>query len=179
MRGLIYTEFMELVEARFGAEVVDEIILRAGVEGAYTSVGAYPHGEMIRLITALSTVTGAPAGALSVAYGEHLLKTFVRLHPQYFGQVSGAFELLESVDTVIHREVEMLDREARPPRVGCVRAPDGLRLTYRSHRPFADVAEGLIRGTIQHFSENIHLHRGPVEADGSVTFELRRADAPS
>jgi Haem-NO-binding len=46
MKGMVFTEFLELVERSWGEELVDELIesceLASG--GAYTSVGTYDPG---------------------------------------------------------------------------------------------------------------------------------------
>ncbi len=53
MKGMVFTEFLEMVEDRFSPEIADRIItasdLRSG--GAYTAVGTYEHSEMIQLVT--------------------------------------------------------------------------------------------------------------------------------
>ena len=59
MKGIVFTEFLELVEEKFGIEMVDEIITASNLEsgGAYTAVGTYKFVEMINLLTALSART--------------------------------------------------------------------------------------------------------------------------
>jgi hypothetical protein len=39
---------------------------------------------------------------------------------------------------------------------------------YRSKRPFADLAEGLIRGCIRYFNEEIDLTREDLPSDGGA-----------
>lgn len=50
MKGIVFVEFLEMVESTFSAEMADDIIdacdLSSG--GAYTSVGTYPHSEIVR-----------------------------------------------------------------------------------------------------------------------------------
>ena len=45
MKGIVFTEFFELVEDKFGLEVVQQIIdeCKLESEGIYTSVGTYSH----------------------------------------------------------------------------------------------------------------------------------------
>jgi Haem-NO-binding len=52
MKGVVFTEFIEMVEDRFSPEMADRIIERAKLPsgGAYTTVGTYDHGEMIQLV---------------------------------------------------------------------------------------------------------------------------------
>jgi len=41
MKGIVFTEFLDLVEEKFGMEMVDKIITQSELEseGAYTAVG--------------------------------------------------------------------------------------------------------------------------------------------
>ena len=41
MRGIVFTEFLALVEDKFGLEMVDRIIFQSNLasEGAYTTIG--------------------------------------------------------------------------------------------------------------------------------------------
>ena len=43
MKGIVFTEFLEMVEEKYGLEMVDDIIENANLQshGAYTSVGTY------------------------------------------------------------------------------------------------------------------------------------------
>ena len=46
MKGVIFTEFLEMVESHFSPEMADRIITAARLPsgGAYTAVGTYDHG---------------------------------------------------------------------------------------------------------------------------------------
>jgi len=56
MKGVVFTEFLDMVEAKFSADMVDDIIDDAKLAsgGAYTAVGTYPHSEMVALGVALA-----------------------------------------------------------------------------------------------------------------------------
>ena len=49
MKGIVFTEFLEMVEASYGLQTVDTIIENASLpsEGAYTAVGTYDFNEMV------------------------------------------------------------------------------------------------------------------------------------
>ena len=55
MKGIIFTEFLDMVEAQFGLAVVDEIITNSHTvnNGVYTSVGTYDFNEMVALLVVL------------------------------------------------------------------------------------------------------------------------------
>ena len=52
MKGIVFTEFLDLVEDKFGLEMVDKIIQSSDLEsgGIYTSVGTYKFSEMLQLV---------------------------------------------------------------------------------------------------------------------------------
>ena len=60
MKGIVFTEFLELVEDKFGLEMVDSIIANSNLEsnGVYTAVGTYSFSEMLQLLQNLSDNTG-------------------------------------------------------------------------------------------------------------------------
>jgi len=160
MKGMVFTEFLEMVEEKFSPEMADRIIDGAKLEsgGAYTTVGTYDHQEMIALVTCLSRETGIPASDLIRTFGEHLFERFHHLFPNYFEGISSAFDFLRQVEEYVHIEVRKLYPEAELPTFACeTPRPDQLSMTYRSSRPFAALAEGLIRGCIAHYGEPIEV----------------------
>lgn len=179
MKGVIFTEFLEMVEQQFGWEVADDIIEQAALPsgGAYTAVGTYDHRELLQLVTHLSTRLDTPIPALMHAFGTYAFGRFVVGYPHFFDGVDSAFGLLENIEDYIHVEVRKLYPEAELPRFNCERpAPHVLIMEYRSQRPFADFAEGLMRGCIQHFEEDISITREPLDdPQRHVRFTLTRA----
>ena len=78
MKGIVFTEFLEMVEQKFSPELVDHIVEEAELPsgGVYTTVGTYNHGEMIKLVTCLSKESGISATDLMRVFGEHLFARF-------------------------------------------------------------------------------------------------------
>ncbi|WP_439129514.1 heme NO-binding domain-containing protein, partial [Polaribacter sp.] len=73
MKGIVFTEFLDLVEDKFGLEMVDKIISESKLEseGVYTSIGTYSFSEMLQLLTHLSNYTDISIDNLLLVYGEH------------------------------------------------------------------------------------------------------------
>ena len=73
MKGIVFTEFLEMVESTFGLETVDYIIENSNLEseGIYTSVGTYDFIEMVNLITKLSEKVKIPVNTLVYEYGKY------------------------------------------------------------------------------------------------------------
>lgn len=162
MKGIVFTELIEMVEQDLGLEIADRMITKAQTanDGAYTTVGTYDHAELIKLVIALSEETQIPVADLVQTFGKHLFARFHVLYPQFFEGVESAIDFLPRVESYIHVEVRKLYPDAELPSFTCSPQPEGgLQMTYRSRRPFADLAEGLIRACVAHFGDPIHITR--------------------
>jgi hypothetical protein len=178
MKGMVFTEFLEMVEAAHSYDVVDRIIEEARLPsgGAYTAVGTYDHAEMWSLVSQLSRATGTAVPDLMQTFGRHLAQRFASTHPAFF-KAPGLFDFLASVDSLIHAEVRKLYPDAELPHFEVLeRTPQRMQLVYRSPRHFGDLAEGLMQGVASHYGEPVRITREPVsEAPGShIRFTLER-----
>ena len=179
MKGVVFREFIDMVESSFSPEIADGIIESSDLStgGAYTSVGTYDHREIIQLVNRLSESTGIAVPDLLRAFGNHLLGRFATLYPSHFVGRNSTFDFLSILDNKIHVEVKKLYPDAELP-VFDHSSPDPnvMAFVYRSKRPFADLAEGLIRGCIAHFNENIDMQREdyPCEEGAHTRFMLRK-----
>lgn len=178
MKGMVFTQFLDMVEEQFSPEVADKIIVLADLPsgGAYTSVGTYDHAEIVALVNQLSRETGLPASTLVTAFGGFLFQRFSELYPQFFGETSSAFGFLRSVEHYIHIEVRKLYPDAELPSLTCHVEGDHMTIVYRSKRQMADLAEGLIKGCLDHFGETIGMERRDDPDDGSTLFSLTRTE---
>lgn len=160
MKGIVFAEFIELVEDKFGFEMADEIIESSNLPsgGAYTSVGTYDHTEMLELVTHLSQKTGISVEDLVKVFGEHLLGRFAEGYPTFFENVTGCFEFLDTIENKVHVEVKKLYPEAELPTFDSqIESENNMTLIYTSKRPFSALAYGLIKGASTYYSENIDI----------------------
>jgi hypothetical protein len=183
MKGVVFTEFLEMVEDRFSPEIADRIIEASDLPsgGAYTSIGTYDHTEMVQLVTQLSVATGAAVPVLVHTFGKYLFGRFTVLYPQLFEGIESAYSLLETIESTIHVEVLKLYPDAELPRFECnTSEPGRLTMIYRSTRGFADLAAGLIEGCIEHFGETIDVQREDLSGGlgTHVRFSLTQQESP-
>lgn len=177
MRGLVFTEFLEFVEEQAGPEMVETMLDACDLqsEGIYTSVGTYDHDELIAMLVFLNNATGQEVGAMVQAFGEHLFGRLATHHAAIVSDAKALLDFLEGIESHIHREVRKLYPDAELP-VFDTERPDENRLimNYRSARPFADLAHGMIRGAARHFGTKVTVHRSEVaNADGTAArFEV-------
>lgn len=171
MRGIVFTEFLDLVEEKFSPDMADTIIEASDLpsKGAYTSLGTYDHSEMLQLVTHLSQKTNIPVPALLRTFGEHLFTRFSEGYPVFFEGISHAFEFLKNLDGYIHVEVRKLYPDAELPKFDYETPSENtLVMIYSSSRPFGDLAEGLLSGCIKHFAKPIEIKRENLESNGKT-----------
>ena len=182
MKGIVFCEFVEMLESQFSPDMADEIISGAELAsgGAYTSVGTYDHHEMLALVTRLSEKTGKPVPDLVAAFGRFLFGRFFELYPLFFENIDSAFGFLERIDEHVHSEVLKLYPDAELPSFESTRPDeDTMIMIYRSKRPFADLALGLIEGCIAHYGELVDVAMEDLSEKGRthVRFTLKRLQA--
>lgn len=153
MKGIVFTEFLEMVEAGHGMDIVDELLELPGLSngGSYTSVGTYEFAELASMVVKLSMVLDVPMEDLLQAYGVHLFGRFADMFPEMFEGQEDWKRFLSGVHNRIHVEVRKLYPEAELPNFDCHVDGECITLTYSSPRPLAPFAEGLIRGCLVHF----------------------------
>jgi hypothetical protein len=177
MKGVVYSEFLEMLEGSFDPVFVENLIEEADLPsvGMYTSVGTYDWREMVQLVSLLSEKSGTPVADLIKSFGGYLLHVFVRSHGQMFTRDDNTYTVLERLNDRIHVDVKKLYPDAELPTFAHRWLAEGqLELTYRSPRPFADLAEGLIRECIKYVGEDIAVTRRDisVEPEAHTVFVL-------
>jgi hypothetical protein len=178
MKGVVFTEFLEMVEEKFSYELTEKIIEASDLPsgGAYTAVGTYDHGEIVQLVTHLSQETGIAIPDLLRAFGEHVFGRFAVGYPQFFKGIESSIEFMEKVDGYIHVEVRKLYPDAELPKLEYEKpAPGTLKVTYRSNRPFADLADGMISGCVAHFKDGVKVQREDVIPGAVAVFTMTKA----
>jgi len=176
MKGIVFTEFLELVEDKFGLETVDTIIEKADLpsEGIYTSVATYEFNEMVSLVTALSNEVNMPAGDLIYTFGLYLFSSLKNAHPEVIQNYTSPLGLLYSIEDHIHVHVKKLYPEAELPSFKILEKTDNsLSMIYSSSRGLYRLAHGLIEKTFEHFNGTAEISFELLKEDGTeVKFDI-------
>ncbi|MDH3697180.1 MAG: heme NO-binding domain-containing protein [Flavobacteriaceae bacterium] len=176
MKGIIFTEFLELVETKFGLEVVDAIIEESAVEsgGIYTSVGTYEFSEMVQLLSRLSEKVNTPVGDLLYVFGLYLFNSLGKAHPEVIRAYSDPIELLDSIEDHIHVHVKKLYPDAELPTFKILNKSDhSITMVYSSSRGLYRLAHGLIHKTFEHFNGSATITYELLKPDGTeVKFDI-------
>lgn len=164
MKGLIFTEFCDMVEDKYGVTLLQEVIDESQVEseGAYTAVGTYDYKEFHKLVNVLSARSDDNAPQIMYDFGCHAFKVFTKHYKAFFDKASGLFEFLELIENYIHPEVRKLYPDAELPHFNSNRINDlTLELVYTSKRHMSAFAHGLIACSAEYFGGDAQIDVAP------------------
>ncbi|WP_070965329.1 heme NO-binding domain-containing protein [Vibrio sonorensis] len=171
MKGIIFTEFMELVEREFGLELLDRVLADADDQGIYTSVGSYDHKDLVKLIVSLSKETGIAPEALQTVFGKATFMNLYKSVPESANLKSckNCFQFIRLVEEHIHLEVKKLYGDANPPKFVFISETETvLEFDYLSARCMAHVCLGLIEGCADFFDQSLRVEMDPKDGSGDT-----------
>jgi hypothetical protein len=172
MKGIVFTDFVQFLERE-----LPEAAPAVG-KAAYSPLQSYPEEELLALVSRASLAAGVGVPEVLRRFGAHLFRSLATLYPVFVDGVGSPLELLSGIETSVHGEVQKLYPDAEFPRFEVRgRAAGRLEMVYRSRRPLADLAEGMIRGCIAWFGDDVEVERRDLGAgDGrAARFVLRAA----
>lgn len=181
MKGIVFTEFLELVEHKFGLEMVDRIIEQSNLPsgGAYTAIGTYDFAEMLSLITNLSNNTNIEVNQLLRVYGEHFFSVLEKNYGSMIDHYDGPLHMLESIENHIHVEVQKIYPNAELPTFEVLEKTDtSLSMIYKSSRALYSFGLGLMHKTFEHFDKTATITYDKLKEDGTqVKFMIQMNNA--
>jgi hypothetical protein len=167
MRGLLCAEFLDFAGSRFGTVPGPE------AEPSCDPATCPGPGHVQAWADLVAHGSGIPAERLLELFGTALFGRLVRGYPSFLVGIESTLDLVARYDSLVVAEVRKLDAAAKPPELGLVRTTScAAEVTYRSSQGLADLAEGLLRGSIAHFGEALDVERGPAQDATCVAFRL-------
>lgn len=178
MKGVVFTEFLELVDQAFSPDMAEEVVMACDLPsgGVYTATGTYNHEELLAMVVELSRRTDVAVGDLVKTFGHHLFKVFVKSFPVKIKAEQEYFQFLKSVNDYIHVEVTKLYPDASLPKISCQEPDENtLEMNYESACPFAQLANGLLHESADHFKADVTIEQKNKREDGSAAlFTIRK-----
>jgi hypothetical protein len=178
VKGIVFTEFLDLVEDKFGLVMVDHIISSSNLEsdGIYTSIGTYRFSEMLQLLQHLSERTEISIDTLLLVYGEHFFSVIEKSYPSLLDSFNDPIDMLSSIENHIHIEVRKIYPDAELPTFNAVeKTANSLTLDYKSSRAMHHFGLGLMNKTFEHFNSTATITMQKIKEDGTeVRFFIKK-----
>ncbi|MDN3667409.1 heme NO-binding domain-containing protein [Algibacter miyuki] len=178
MKGIVFTEFLDLVENKFGLAMVDKIIHESNLEanGVYTAVGTYKFSDMLQLLQHLSANTNISIDDLLLVYAEHFFSVLAQSYPGLIDSYKDPIEMLASIENHIHIEVRKIYPDAELPTFEVLEKTDkSLIMIYKSSRAMHYFGLGLMNKTFEHFNATATIELEKIKEDGTeVKFIIKQ-----
>ena len=176
MKGVVFNLLEETVTRQFGADVWDDLLDAAGLDGAYTSLGSYDDAQMAALVAAACAKLGLDRSSVLRWFGQNAMPVLAEIYPAFFEPHTSSRPFVAGVNTIIHAEVRKLYTGAECPHFHMREAEDGsLMMDYRSSRRMCALAQGFVEGAAAHYGETVEFeHDACVErGDAKCVFKIR------
>ncbi len=170
MKGIVFTEFLDLVEDKFGLQMVDTILEESNLEsnGIYTSIGTYNFSEMLQLLQSLSSHTDILIDDLLLVYGEHFFSVINKSYSGLLATYKDPIEMLSSIEDHIHTEVRKIYPDAELPTFEIEeKTENSLVMIYKSGRAMHHFGLGLMNKTFKHFNSTASIVLEKIKEDGT------------
>ncbi len=173
MKGVIFNAVENSVERVFGPDAWDEVLDRADVGGAYTSLGNYQDIELVAIVNALPDDTGPGLDDRLRWVGINAMPFLQESFPRFFEDIE-LRGFLPSLNHMIHPEVRKLYPGANPPDFDIDYSEAGvISLRYQSERKLCWLAEGFVLGASAAFDEPVTVKQPTCMHDGADHCDLR------
>ncbi len=158
VKGVVFNLLEDAVVRGHGLLAWDSLLLMAGLEGGYTSLGSYPDGELIRLVDAAAAALGMSTGEVLRWFGRSAIPLLHERNAMFFKAHRDAQSFVASINSIIHPEVRKLYAGASCPHFHFHHLEDGRTgLAYQSPRRMCRLAHGFIEGAADHFGNRVGI----------------------
>ncbi len=158
MKGVVFNLLEEAVLREFGAEMWDDLLDHADVQGAYTSLGNYSDDEIVALVNAAAARLGMTPADVLRWFGERAMPVLKERYPALFDKHTSSRSFVLSVNSIIHPEVRKLYAGASCPFFHFREGEGGsVTMGYGSSRRMCDLAHGFVKGASNIFCEEVTI----------------------
>jgi hypothetical protein len=158
LKGVVFNLLEKAVSEEAGEAAWERAVADSGVDGAYTSLGTYPHDELHLLVQSLAEQLEQDPNEVVRWFGGQALGELASAYPQLFERHDSTMSFLLTLNDVIHPEVRKLYPGANVPVFDYrLIESDRLLMGYDSVRGLCWFGHGLIEGAARHFGETIKV----------------------
>ncbi|HNL80633.1 MAG TPA: heme NO-binding domain-containing protein [Agitococcus sp.] len=169
MKGIVFNLLEDVVTAHHDADTWDALLDKAGLSGAYTSLGSYPDKEIERLVLATAEMLQISLDEVLCWFGQQAIPLLTQRYPVFFANHQSTRSFLLTLNNIIHPEVKKMYKGAEVPTFDFNDNDEHLLVMgYYSARQLCPLAEGLTRGAAAYFKENIQFSHTACMREGDL-----------
>ncbi len=174
MKGIVFNLLEEVVRRELGERAWDDLLVSAGSDGIFTSLGNYPDQQLFGLVAAAARALGQPPEQVVRWFARQSMPLLSAKYPQFFSPHASTRPFLLTLNEIIHPEVRKLYPGADVPEFDFDTSDERvLVMGYRSPRKLCAFAEGLIQGAAAHYGEQVEIEQPRCMLRGDAKCQLR------
>lgn len=171
MHGIIFTSLYKYVRENHGFEVLEKIKKDANISTPfYDATKSHPDAEIQALIASACKILGADRDALLEGFGAYLTPGLIKTYSSYMNPDWDCMDLLEHIESSMHRAVRKSMHESAPPALKVHRLnKDQILIEYTSERKMIALGIGIIKAIGTNYKETLTFKRTPTENGVNLT----------
>ena len=161
MHGIVYQQLMEFVKQGHGEDALNNILKDAGLEGKfYSATKSHPDEDIEAIVASACKALGTDRDTVLEAFGVYIAPDLLKIFSSYVKNDWKAMDLLEHIETTIHKSVRITNPEADPPALKIERVSDNeVLIHYSSQRKMIALGVGIIKAIGDHYNESMSIDR--------------------
>jgi hypothetical protein len=164
MHGIIHLLLKKFLDSLADAETVKAIYQESGQYGKFfDATKNHPDEALLAILTiACQRLKIDPDTALE-EFGKFITPNLLNTYRSYIKPEWKCLDLLENIETTIHRTVRMVNPDATPPSLVVTRiTPTEIRIEYTSQRKMISLGIGIVKKLADHYKENLSITKSSI-----------------
>lgn len=161
MHGIVFNQLFKFIRENHGQKALDEVMNNSGIGVKfYDATKAHPDEELEKILSSACEKLKISRNTALEAFGEFIAPGLLQIYGSFIKKEWDAMDLLENIETTIHKTVRISNPEADPPALQIERmSKNSLKIFYSSKRNMLHLGIGIIRAIGAHFETKIDISK--------------------
>lgn len=159
MHGIVFNQLFKFVRESHGDKVLDKVLKDVGLESKfYDAMKSHPDEDIEKIISSLCKSQNVTRDMVLMDFGKYITPGLLKIYSSFIKPEWDVMDLLENIETTIHRAVRMNNPEADPPALVIKRIGiNDISITYSSKRKMIQFGIGIIKALEIHFKVRLNI----------------------
>jgi len=161
MHGVVYQQLIMFIRENHGQQILEEICTNAGLDyRTYNATKSYPDQDIEKIVKEICVKLNIDRDAALEAFGEYIGPALLRMYRMSIKADWGALDLLENIESTIHRTVRLNNPEASPPALKVQRTNvNEVIINYSSMRHMIHLGIGIVKVIGKHYNTQLNIEK--------------------
>ena len=174
MHGIVFSQFIKYVRETHGLDTLQVILEDSGFENKkFEITESHPDEQLEKMIASTGKHLNVSRDSLLESLGEFIAPNLLEIYSPFIEKEWDAMDLLENIESTIHRTVRMRDPKADPPKLTIERVgTDKIVINYFSQRKMIHFGIGIIKAIGTQYETKLSINK--TDFDDKQVLEVTR-----